>query len=575
MPIVVLPVSGSGIEGGDPEFDFSAMVWQGYWLSRDHFGPFVMASGLGIPFMPDMDMVGMAMGMIAQNPDDAVMIPENMMPLQAIFASGGSGLANDPRDFGPLDFEAFRLDPATFDETVRVRGQAETMLKESQWARNFANEHFGTPDGEFGAQQRFMGMMVSMLAQMQGQYAMANLMGEDGLYYDSDGALDYTANWVMLHTLSDIAGLLGDEGSRYMNMDMHPAFDGAATMLFRALETRTPESPEEATAAIRGLLFRAYTTTDQAIADVAQSRAVAFATSQLVALDSEDVVEISAAISGILSVAAAENDDTLRDAAGVLYEALMDDFDATHGVFTSKSVYTADDVAWILGGLNSLAQQGNVRGRDGAADVLLAFYESTISLAGMQLSAPPGKNGAMAGEWEKELPSVLYYHPANTPPPPMNMKLMVPAQEITWDGSAWTVTSDVFETGGAMHLANELNWFGPHLGSLPFPIIEEDAVADAAGVIPVTAFASGGLRFDPNDIQLVAGEEVTFSVTGQGAFHTFSIKESSSATTDLVSVNVQPGMTQSVSFIPTASGTLYLYCKPHASLGMTGTITVE
>ena len=45
-----------------------------------------------------------------------------------------------------------------------------------------------------------------MLAQMQGQYAMQNLLSmDDGLYRDSDGTLDYTGNWVMLHTLSDVS----------------------------------------------------------------------------------------------------------------------------------------------------------------------------------------------------------------------------------------------------------------------------------------------------------------------------------------------------------------------------------
>ena len=101
--------------------------------------------------------------------------------------------------------------------------------------------------------------------------------------------------------------------------------------------------------------------------------------------------------------------------------------------------------------------------------MLLAFYEATISLGGMQLSAPPGKNGAMAGKFEMDLPSVVYYHPADTPPPPMVMKIPVPAEEITWDGSSWSVTSDRLVTAGAMHLANELNWLGPHLGSIPFP----------------------------------------------------------------------------------------------------------
>ena len=51
----------------------------------------------------------------------------------------------------------------------------------------------------------------------------------------------------------------------------------------------------------------------------------------------------------------------------------------------------------------------------------------------------------------------------------MVMKLPVPAEEITWDGDSWSVTSEGLVTAGAMHLANELNWLGPHLGSIPFP----------------------------------------------------------------------------------------------------------
>jgi hypothetical protein len=71
------------------------------------------------------------------------MIPQNMKPLQAVFAGASPRLVNDPRDFDAMDFEGLRLDPSTFDERVTVRGQAETMLKESQWAHNFASSHFG------------------------------------------------------------------------------------------------------------------------------------------------------------------------------------------------------------------------------------------------------------------------------------------------------------------------------------------------------------------------------------------------------------------------------------------------
>jgi hypothetical protein len=181
------------------------------------------------------------------------------------------------------------------------------------------------------------------------------------------------------------------------------------------------------------------------------------------------VVETAAAIAGLISAANADPDGPYQDVTDGLFQRLVDDFDVTSGVFGSVGTYKADDVAWIIGGLNSLAQNGSTLSKQPAADMLVAFYESTMSLAGMQLSAPPGKNGAMAGEWEKDLPDALFYHPANTPPPPMAGMLTVPAEEIAWDGSAWEVTSDRFVPSGAMHLANELNWLGPHLGSVPFP----------------------------------------------------------------------------------------------------------
>jgi len=54
----------------------------------------------------------------------------------------------------------------------------------------------------------------------------------------------------------------------------------------------------------------------------------------------------------------------------------------------------------------------------------------------------------------------------------MAQALHVPAEEVAWDGNAGKVTSDRFVPSGAMHLANELNWLGPHLGSVPFPKVD-------------------------------------------------------------------------------------------------------
>jgi len=88
--------SPSGIDGADDEFNYSAMVWQGYWLSRDHFGPLVMGSGMGIPFEPPMEMVTAAMQMVGGNEPGMPFLPENIFPLQAIFRSGDTALVTEP-----------------------------------------------------------------------------------------------------------------------------------------------------------------------------------------------------------------------------------------------------------------------------------------------------------------------------------------------------------------------------------------------------------------------------------------------------------------------------------------------
>ena len=329
-------VEGSGILGGDPDVNAGALIWQGYWLSQNHFGPFVMGSGMGIPFMPPMDMMQNAMEMVAQNPADPSQVPQNMMPLQAVYASGSSGLVNDPRNFDPTDLKAFRLDPSTFEKTIQVRAQAETMLKLTQWAHSFSNLHFGTPKDDFGALQRFIGMIVAMLSQMQGQYAMENLLDmEDGLYRDSDGNLDYTGNWVMLHTLSDVS-LLTREGGRYMNPDSHPMFEGAATGLFKALQARDPESAREAAAAVRALVYRTWTAEDPAIGEAAMLKARSIADGKLVGFTSSDVVEQSAAIAGLISAGIATEDPKYLDAADQLFGSLSADFDGPTAYSTPR-----------------------------------------------------------------------------------------------------------------------------------------------------------------------------------------------------------------------------------------------
>ena len=271
---------------------------------------------------------------------------------------------------------------------------------------------------------------------------------------------------------STVHGLPLQQDSPPVSSRIHAMFDGAATGLYEALLSREPASTEEAATAIRALVFRAYTTSDDALRTEALTRARAIADGSLVDLTTDDVVESFAAIAGLISTYAIDDDSSYLDPALELFANIEPTFDRDNGLFTGTSTYTVDDVAWIIGGLNSLILQGDSNVQAAAIPTFVAFFESTLDLSGMQLSAPPGKNGAMAGAWEQTLPDVVFYHGADTPPPPMAGALPVPAREITWDGSAWTVTDQTFETAGAMHLANELNWLGPHLGALLFPPIE-------------------------------------------------------------------------------------------------------
>lgn len=466
------PAEPSGIIGADPEFNFAAMMWQGYWLSRDHFGPFVMQSGMGITFEPPMEMLQAAMAQVAQNPDDQPFLPKNMAPLQAVYVSGDPSAIHDLTQIPPDDFSRFRFDPETFDTTVGVAAMAQTMLKESQWARSFSTDHFGALDGDFGAQQRFIGVMVNLLAQVQGRYAIENLKGSDGLFFDSNGDLDLQGNWTLLHAFSDLVGLSSDETSRYYDPEAAPQWQQAARELFAALRQRTAADPKEATSAIRALAFYAWTSPDPAERTKALDKARELADGLLEA-SPRDNVEKAAALWGLIQVSEIEGDTSYSDKAADWFNDLRADFDPEHGVFRSIDTYTADDVAWLVSGLSAISQRGPKAERGAASKTLLAFFESAMDLSGLQLSAPPGKNGAMAGDFEKDLPSVVYYHGARTPPPPAAGgqfgKAPVPASEVQWDGSQWRVTDDRFTTAWAMHLANELNWLVPHLGSVPFP----------------------------------------------------------------------------------------------------------
>ncbi len=80
---------------------------------------------------------------------------------------------------------------------------------------------------------------------------------------------------------------------------------------------------------------------------------------------------------------------------------------------------------------------------------------------------------------------------------------------------------------------------------------------------------SGEYRFDPAELRFEVGQEVTFSLSGQTEFHTFTVDELG------IDVSMDVGETVEYTYTFDKAGTFRLYCIPHEALGMTGEIVVE
>ena len=80
---------------------------------------------------------------------------------------------------------------------------------------------------------------------------------------------------------------------------------------------------------------------------------------------------------------------------------------------------------------------------------------------------------------------------------------------------------------------------------------------------------SGEYRFDPAELRFEVGQEVTFSLSGETEFHTFTVEELG------IDVSMDIGETVEYSHTFDRAGTFRLFCIPHEALGMTGEIVVE
>lgn len=494
MLMVAIPLvaaaQGPTLQGGNPNFDATAAEEEGYWYSRYNLGNLVMRSGLGDTFMPDMDMVQQMIQMADADPNDGdtAMPPQNAALLKSVYASG------DPHYTQRVDVDDFatqRWDPATFDKTVTTPALGWTMIKEIEWAKQFhVDDHFGTPSDSFGAQWRFVGLVLTAEAKMQAQFALQMLKNEQGLIANSDGMVDWRGQWVMLEALSDLGGTLGasvlphSATNRYADPDASAMFLGAADMLFGALASRQPADTAELSLAIQALTWYAANTTNadnqaQAITLIAQHG------DALIGANKDNATRKAYAIRGLIEAYRISRDGKYSTAVASVFDGLAAEYDAAHGIFSSQSSYTVDDVAVIMGALNSIRLfGGDTVDQATAEQIFTGFFESAVNMSGLQMSAPP-KNVAK-GVFEQDEPDIYYAYPGMPMPPMAGGEFGIApvfATEVSWDGSRWSVTSGRFDAAGAMHASNEFIWFhNDEVNGFPEVTVQ--------GILPVTGGAA-------------------------------------------------------------------------------------
>lgn len=467
--LVIVPVAaaqGTGVQGGLPEFNVTAAEEEGYWYSRYNLGNLVFRSGMGDTFAPEMSVMKKMIGAVDADPNDgdAVIPPKNPALLQSVYASGDPHYVQkvDVKDFGTQ-----RWDPNSFDKRVTSRALGWTMLKETQWAKQFhVDNHFGTPQDNFGAQWRFAGMVLTAEAKMQARYALQHLMNSQGLIADSDGNLDWTGQWVMLEALSDLSNTLSVDAlphsatNRYRDPEVAKKIRGAGDKLFQALAARQPASVEELSLATQALVWYAVNTGNPALQAKALARIASFSDA-LAQATLNTATERAFAVRGLIEGYRTTGDARYLNAAGSAFRGLVNDYDASQGRFRSQDTYTVDDVAVIMGALNAARYfGGNVIDQGEAERLFAGFFESAVDMSGLQQSVPP--IGVAKGKFEQNEPPIFYGYPSIPKPPMAGGKFGIApvfASEIHRTGTGWEVTNRRFDAAGAMHASNEFIWF--------------------------------------------------------------------------------------------------------------------
>lgn len=457
--------AGAGLEGGRPDFTPTVAEEEGYWYSRYNLGNLVMRSGLGLPFAPPKAAVQKMIRAVDANPadGDTVRIPPGITLLAAVYKGG------DPHyvtKVVPKDFATQRWDPATFDKTVTARAMGWTMMKELEWAKQFhVDSHFGTPKDDFGAQWRFVGMVMAASAKRQGAYLAAHL-NEAGLFPDSDGRLDWTGQWVGLEALANLTGLLAAEKmphsaqNRYRDPAAAKKFQAATERLYKALTWRVPSGAVEEAQAVQALVWVAANLPE--LREDAEARLRKWAL-LLASAPARTPGEKAYKLRGLIEAYRVSDDPFFKRLAARTFRDLAAGYNFTHGMFKGAMSHTIDDVAAIMGAINaSRLFLGEAIDQDLATRFFTNFFESAVNLSGLQQSVPPIP--VAKGKFEQDENPLFYGYPSIPKPPMAGGRFGIApvfASRIAWDAEAkrFKVKDRRFDSAGAMHAANAFIWF--------------------------------------------------------------------------------------------------------------------
>ncbi len=464
-----LSIQSLAQDSGAVAFNSTDAEEEGYWYSRYNLGNMSMRSGIGNIVMPDpaiimkvmaaadadFDPAEFAKGNTNYGDGDHITPPKNVAPISTVYKSG------DPHfivKFNPADFGTQRWDPAKMDTTLTGLANGYAILKETEWARQFhVDDHFGTPDSDFGAYWRFVGAIMTINAKLQARSFFTNMEGYD---------LSNGGDAVMLMAVSDLSNLLSSEklahsdvANRFRDPEVAAAFATGADKLFDLVNASNPTNVRESALAIQGLVWYAALTKNTANKASALNKITALTTA-LEGMSAANATERAYYLRGLIEAkrTLGINDGSIRTVAG----AFLDDFNAETGGFDSQNVYSIDDVGAIVGTLNALRifETADVDA-DQAEEIFTIFWEEVVNKGGLQLSTPPLALAKAPFEYEGE--PETYFRYASQPVPPMAGGEFgvapVFASSIGYADGKWTVIDSNFDSAGAMHASNEMIWF--------------------------------------------------------------------------------------------------------------------